>query len=151
MEQLLATDIARTNQLIKIPNSKQFERFRPTIERQYGRRSTRKASCAATFSIPARLERRCVQQRIRDRWVCCAFGSGARSCVKMKGDATWRDEKRRKRAGTLHSLSALSPKKTSRSFATGCRRENYHGIGRVGSASLLLSIRDALTFDVHSV
>ena len=41
---------------------------------------------------------RCVEEWIRDRWVCCLFGSGARSCVKMKGEtrATRPDERTRK-------------------------------------------------------
>ena len=40
---------------------------------------------------------RCVEEWIRDRWVCCLFGSGARSCVKMKGEtrATRPDERTR--------------------------------------------------------
>lgn len=66
------------------------------------------AACAATFSIPVKLARRCVEQRIRDRWVCCAFESAARSCVKMKGDATWRDERREKHALPASLLRLLN-------------------------------------------
>lgn len=65
---------------------------------------------------------RCVEEWIRDRWVCCWFGSGARSCVKMKGEtrATWPDEKTRKTNGRGTSWSRREREKDD----FGCHHEN---------------------------
>lgn len=72
-------------------------------------------------------EDRCVEEWIRDRWVCCLFGSGARSCVKMKGEtrATWPDEKTRK---TNEEWAAPEKKETVSNGRIPSRKSKRIGI-----------------------